>query len=65
MICPECQKNGETSRVQDCGSTQTLAYVPIQYDERGNPILGRNPNITRTRYACSRGHSWEVTSGGL
>jgi len=61
MKCPECVKAGKKSRVEVVGTTSTLAHAPLIYDEEGRPRW-RDPNIHRTTYRCSEGHTWVETT---
>jgi hypothetical protein len=61
MVCPECKKTGEKSRVFDCGFSRTLMYYPAFFDEDGKRHR-HSRNITRTTYECSNGHEWVEAS---
>ena len=61
MKCPECQRQGLTSRVYPGMSCTTLMCDMSYYDENGD-FHAHNPNKTTTDYRCSNGHTWtEVT----
>jgi len=57
MICPECKRLGQRSKVYPGMCTSTLMAVSRYYDEDGN-LHTHDPNKWRTQYRCSRGHAW-------
>ena len=56
-FCPECQKAGLKSTVQELHATRTLLHCPVTWDEDGNEHH-HDSNITTQHYSCSQGHSW-------
>lgn len=59
-FCPECQKNGQKSRIMIGLSRTTKLMIPRPYyDEEGNYVCSKNPNTRITEYSCSNGHKWE------
>ena len=62
VICPECEKGGQRSRVTDDGMSTTLMGFHPYHDEDGRRHV-HDPNRKRHHYACSRGHRWEVIDG--
>jgi hypothetical protein len=61
MICEQCKADGKTSRVTESFGVTTMMYAPPFYDEQGH-YHHHDPNSTTTRYSCSNGHRWEVTT---
>ncbi len=61
MKCPECQTEGEKSRVFLRGSRTTAAHHWPYYDEDGI-YHDHDPNTVTSAYHCSRKHSWETKS---
>lgn len=64
MKCPECQKEGKTSRVYVGATSSTLMGFAPYYDEEGNHHHN-DPNIRTTEYRCSNGHRWQRREGGI
>lgn len=60
MLCPDCQGEGERSKVYVGMSFTTLMGVHQYYDEDGKLVVD-NPNKTTTDFSCSRGHYWKET----
>ena len=60
MLCPECRQEGEKSRIEILGSSQTLLTTHNYYDEEGR-LHHHDPNGVQTEYKCSRGHRWAIT----
>lgn len=62
MKCPECQKDGEKSKVYvpTCGMRTLMGWQSF-WDEDGN-YHSHDLNTTTTIYSCSRGHEWTVKS---
>ena len=63
MICPECQKQGLTSKVFIGISTATSVYPPPFYDEEGRRHK-HDPSTIITEYYCSKGHNWSESISG-
>ncbi len=62
MKCPECVKQGLTSRVYiESGTTTCLGWSPY-YDENGR-YHSHDPNMTTTGYRCSNGHVFSQRAG--
>lgn len=62
MICPKCQGLNQRSTVTPGLSTSTCCmYEPFYYDEDGNMIRNKDPNIHGTEYRCSNGHRFHVS----
>ena len=57
MICPECQAQGKKSCVFIGTATITMVSHQPFYDEAGE-FHNHDPNLHRTSYSCSNGHSW-------
>ena len=57
MLCPECVKEGKTSKVYPGCSFCTDMYCPPFYDEAGN-YHHHDRNYVTTSYRCSNGHSF-------
>lgn len=57
MICPECAKEGQTSRVYSHGGMVTCMGHRPYYDEVG-VYHNHDPNWRSSSYECSRGHNW-------
>ena len=55
MICPECQAEGEKSRVTLGGGSSTAMYAAPFYDEEGR-YHNHDPNVFTYAWSCSRGH---------
>lgn len=55
MKCPECVKDGVTSKVYDNGSVSHLLGWRPFHDEDGE-YHAHDPNDLRTDYSCSNGH---------
>lgn len=61
MICRKCREAGQRSKVYPGGTLRTLmARMPDYYDEDGNLVRPRDPNIHTTEYRCSNDHRWAV-----
>jgi len=63
MKCPTCEKNNQKSFVNPgiCSIT-CIGYVPYYYDEEGKVIFNKDPNIRRSEYNCSNGHTFAIRS---
>jgi hypothetical protein len=59
MKCPECEKIGNKSKVFIDSSQVTAMGASHYYDEEGKYHI-HDPNTRKTRYTCSRRHSWIV-----
>lgn len=57
MKCPECVKEGKTSRVYEQGGASTAMCTQDFYDEDGRRHH-HDPNWHSTSYQCSNGHRW-------
>lgn len=65
MKCPDCVKEGKTSKVYVGTSMSTcMMGPPDYYDEGGNFVKAEDPNIHTTSYSCSNGHHWEEKTRG-
>ena len=64
MLCPECKKNGQKSKVYPGPSFTTATYYPPFYDEEGR-FHRHDGNTTVTNYECSNGHNFEAASGPI
>ena len=61
MTCKECKATGEKSTVIDAGTETTCAGWFPYFDEQGRRH-SHDPNRHSTRYNCSQGHWWDVTT---
>lgn len=59
MLCPECQKLGQKSRVTPHGGSSTTAFCGSYYDEDGHYVTSKC-NTCMWSYSCSNGHHWSV-----
>ncbi len=57
MICEECKKAGQKSRVTCHGGSTTAVYCAPYYDEDGT-YHHHDMNIVTSSYECSNGHRW-------
>lgn len=64
MICPECEKTGQKSKVYGGFGLTTAMFSPGYYDEDGN-YHHHDPNTTTSKYNCSNGHDFTVVSHKL
>ena len=55
IICAECEKLGQKSRVMSNGVTTTLIGWSTYYDEEGN-WHSHDPNRQEESFFCSAGH---------
>jgi hypothetical protein len=60
-FCPECQKEGQRSKVYIGATSVTLMAVHRYYDEDGDLHVD-DPNKMTTTYSCSNGHQWREVS---
>jgi len=57
MKCPDCVKEGKTSKVFDHGgSTTCMGWTP--YWDEGGTYHSHDPNTHASSYSCSNGHIW-------
>jgi len=63
MMCPQCQKNDETSLcfVDHLVKTTAMGGLLRYWDEKGI-YHSHDPNRSTSSYHCSRGHRWAITS---
>src|SRR5271156_4585541 len=59
MICPECQAQGQKSRVTSHGGSTTLIYYPPYYDEAGI-YHHHDMNVVTESFSCSNDHRWVI-----
>lgn len=59
ILCPQCKKLKQKSKVYLIGSTKTLLGWSPYWDEEGR-YHSHDPNKVRTGYNCNRGHTWEI-----
>jgi hypothetical protein len=59
MLCPECQRDGEKSRVSEGVCWSDAVYRPGYHDEDGRYHAG-TPVRLHCTYSCSRGHQFVV-----
>lgn len=57
MICPQCEKQNQTSRVEHRGTVETAMNVDSYWENGARHI--HNPNCRIYRYYCSKGHKFE------
>lgn len=57
MKCPECEQNGDVSKLFAVGETKTMLGWNPYYDEEG-VYHAHDPNRTTVHYRCSNGHSF-------
>lgn len=61
MICPVCKSEGLKSTVSPGATFGTcMGYSHGHYDEAGQWVAHRDPNLYTTDYSCSRGHHFDV-----
>ena len=63
MICPQCKKKGEKSKVYPGMGTSTLMHCPPFYDEDGK-YHHHDSNRHTQEYSCSNGHKWAEENHG-
>lgn len=65
MICQECKKQGNTSKVYG-GNTGFVTAMAVHsyYDEEGREHF-HDPNTTTINYHSSNGHKWLESHKGL
>lgn len=61
MKCPECVKEGKTSRVYPKGRQVTLLGYHSYFDEAG-VYHDHDPNRVTDFYRCSNGHEYTTKS---
>lgn len=62
-LCPVCQKKHLASKVYPGGGSSTAMGCISYYDEKGE-FHGGDCNTSTWGYTCSRGHAWNVLTGG-
>lgn len=60
MTCEKCQDEQQLSQVLVLGSVTTLLGYAPYYDEVGI-YHDHDPNLVRSNYLCSKGHSFDTT----
>lgn len=61
MKCPQCEKEGKTSKVYVGASTTTcMSLSDAYFDENGIYHESIDPNSHFQEYSCSNGHHWEA-----
>lgn len=63
-LCPVCQKKHLTSKVYPGMGFSTAVACISYWDEKGKLHDGSGCNTVTDEYSCSRGHKWNVVTGG-